>query len=92
MILESFLESCKSLEKIKCDGLQDQNGSPINYGMKSQKLANILSNLFTQNGQTLQVKLVKYSNYQFLYQKSGSSHQNFDRPRLTFCLITMYVY
>ena len=55
LILESFLESCKSLEKLKCDGLQDQNGSPINYGMKSQKLANILNNLFIQNGQTLQV-------------------------------------
>ena len=54
MILESFLESCKSLEKLALrDGLQDLNG------MKSQKFANILSNLFTQNCQTLQVKLVK---------------------------------
>ena len=69
LILESFLESCKSLEKLAlCDSLQDLNGLPINYGMKSQKLANILNNLFVQNGQTLQVKLVKYFNYQFLYQ------------------------
>ena len=69
LILESFLESCKSLEKLALrDGLQDLNGLPINYGMKSQKFANILNNLFTQNCQTLQVRLVKYFNYQFLYQ------------------------
>ena len=70
LILESFLESCKSLEKLALrDGLQDLNGLPINYGMKSQKFANILNNLFTQNCQTLQVKLVKYFNYQFFAPK-----------------------
>ena len=67
LILESFLESCKSLEKLSlCDGFKDLDSSPINYGMKSQKYANILNNLFIQNGQTLQVKLVKYFSYQFL--------------------------
>ena len=56
-IIESFLESCNSLEKLALRmGLQDVNGSALNYGHKSQKFAQILNNLFIQNCQTLQVK------------------------------------
>ena len=58
LIIESFLESCKSLEKLALrEGLQDINRSPMNYGPKSQKFTNILTNLLIQNCQTLQVKL-----------------------------------